>query len=1067
MASHPLRTIGRVALRVEWTRYGRDAAEALRSAVAAVKQDDPLAPVTVVVPSNHVGVSARRRLATAREGAVCSRGTGLAAVTFVTPYRLAELLGAATLAGAGRRPVSTPVLAAAMRNALRTQPGVFAPVAEHPATESALVDAYRELRDLTPDALRTIASASRRAHDVVRLHVAAREQLQREWYDEEDLMVSSAEALERGERVDELGAVVVYLPQRLSGHTIRVLDAAARHLDVHVLAGFTAEPGADAEITASLARLQAAHTEPPRGDSLDVVAAERTRIITTSDADDEVRAAVRAVVDAARAGTPLDRIAVLYASAEPYARIAHEQLDAAGIRTNGAAVVPVAARIAGRALLRLLALPDAGFRRQDVFAWLAGTSVVHAGRPAPVAAWERLSREAAVVARTDWDTRLDTLALDLETRAKAEAADPDVDDWIARRHVRDAARARELRAFALELIADLDAAAARPRPWSDHARWGLGVLERVLGGPTRRDRWPDVERKAAERVELALHRLAALDAVEGPVGLDVFTRTLELELESDLGRIGRLGTGVLVGSIGMGVGLDLDLVVVLGLGLAEGSFPSPVRDDSLLPDREREGARGELVLATQRVERQHRELLATLATSARHVLGVPRGDLRRSRELVPSRWVVAIASRLGGERVASQQLLQPGSPWASHISSFADGLRTMCAPATDQEFRLRALLAHAGERFTDAVLTQATRVVDARRSDEFTAFDGNLGGLAIPSPVDHATSATRLERWAKCPFDYFMHDVLHVERVENPEEELQMTPLVRGELVHRILEQFILEVLGRPAPERPAPDTPWSPADHERMRAIADELCDKYEAAGLAGRPIFWRRDRASIHADVDTFLTVDDERRRTERTRPIAAELAFGFDGAATVPVTLPDRRTLHFRGKADRVDLSDDGTIRIVDYKTGSRRDFKGLSEADPDQRGTRLQLVVYGLAARHHRGDLEAPVHAEYWFVSRRGEFAPVGYPVTDEVLRRVCATLGTIVSGIEAGVFPNHPNTVSSKPWVDCDSCDPDGLGITELRARWERKRHDDALTGYADLAEPRDEDVPCDDEANGD
>src|SRR3954447_8944335 len=82
-----------MGLSVQWVRYGREAAQALRASIAAAKAGEPLAPVTVVVPSNHVGVAARRLLATGALGPV-SGGIGLVAVTFVTPYRLAELLGA-------------------------------------------------------------------------------------------------------------------------------------------------------------------------------------------------------------------------------------------------------------------------------------------------------------------------------------------------------------------------------------------------------------------------------------------------------------------------------------------------------------------------------------------------------------------------------------------------------------------------------------------------------------------------------------------------------------------------------------------------------------------------------------------------------------------------------------------------------------------------------------------------------------------------------------------------------------------------------------------------------------
>lgn len=134
------------------TRYGRAAVDLLAAQVTELKGGDPLAPVLVVVPSNYVAVAARRALA-ARPG-------GIANVTFITPYRLAERFGAAVLASAGRRPVSAPVIAAATRAVLDQAPGVFAPVAEHPATEQALAAAHRELRAVPEEALDAVAACS-------------------------------------------------------------------------------------------------------------------------------------------------------------------------------------------------------------------------------------------------------------------------------------------------------------------------------------------------------------------------------------------------------------------------------------------------------------------------------------------------------------------------------------------------------------------------------------------------------------------------------------------------------------------------------------------------------------------------------------------------------------------------------------------------------------------------------------------------------------------------------------------------------------------------------------------
>ncbi|MDQ1423015.1 MAG: ATP-dependent helicase/nuclease subunit, partial [Acidimicrobiaceae bacterium] len=492
-----------MTIRVDWVSYGRSAADALRKTIAAIKGDEPLAPLTVVVPSNHVGVATRRLLASGKLGPTCSRGMGLVAVTFVTPYRLAELLGAPTLAATGRRPVSTPVIAAALRASLAEAPGLFAAVAAHPATETALVASYRELREVSHAGLNAIAATSPRAADVVRLHRATRARLKPAWYDEQDLMRSAASVLTSpGGAPSDLGAVVIFLPQRVSPHGQVLFTAAARSTDVFVLAGYTGDPRADADVLAATRRLSATVEAPPTSDPHAMASAQRTRIVLASDADDEARVAARAAIEAVRRGVALDRIAILHASAEPYARLAHEHLAAAGIKTNGPAVVPLAGRVAGRALLEMLALPARGFRRQDVFSWLTTAPVLRDGTWAPVVAWERLSRDAGIVGgRHDWDERLTRYANDLDERATAGRADAEQPAWRSERDHAQAQRARELAAFVLGLMDDLTVAASTPRPWSEHAAWARRHLHRVLGGAGRRETWPDSEARAAERVE--------------------------------------------------------------------------------------------------------------------------------------------------------------------------------------------------------------------------------------------------------------------------------------------------------------------------------------------------------------------------------------------------------------------------------------------------------------------------------------------------------------------------------------------------------------------------------------
>jgi hypothetical protein len=1050
-----------------WVRYGTDAAAALRSAISAVKAAEPLAPVTVVVASNQVGVSTRRLLASGAVGPVTGAGPGLIGVTFVTPYRLAELLGAPSLAAQDRRPVSVPILGAAVRQALQADPGAFGPVAAHAATEAALVAAHRELRDLDPVALGALASTSERAGEVVRVHQAARVHLAARWYDEEDLMAAATTAVLAGQAPADVGALVVHLPQRLTRHAAELLAALGAASSLQVIAGSTGVPRADAEVIRSVARLGVDLGPPPVEPVLaNTVTPQATRIVTASDADDEVRAAVRTVIDAVRAGTSLDRIAILYAAAEPYARLIQHQLDAADVLTNGVATLPLAGRLAGRTLLGLLRLPSTGFRRQDVFAWLSGAPVLHQGRPAPATAWERTSREAGVVGgRADWDQRLAHLAERLTERAdRAELAarEDEETDWRVLRDRDDASRALELRAFVLGL-ADRLAAAQAPATWGDRVRWTKRLLADLLGGPSRRTGWPEPELRAAERLVLALDRLAVLDQLEGPVGLDVFTRALTVELEGDLGRTGRFGEGVLVGPVSMGVGIDLDLAVVVGM--AEGTFPSTLHDDSLLPDEDREATGGALPLRSGHVDRLHHEFLATLGGATDHVLCVPKGDLRRSRERVPSRWVLDIASVLAGETWWSDDLLHARAPWITHLASFDDAVRTAALPATNQEHRLRDLLARAAPRrylqsvaaTVDPAFGAAVHAVDQRTSTRLTRFDGNLSGLPIPSPVDQGASATSLESWAKCPHGYFVRHLLRVQPVEQPEDVLSITAIDRGNLIHQALEEFIEDAIEHA--RIPAVGHAWTPDDHSRLRAIALAHCAEAEADGLTGRALFWQRDQGKILADLDRFLDEDDKLRAATGATPIATELPFGSGEHAPVAFPLTDGRTVPLRGKADRVDRHPDGTLHVLDYKTGSTNPYKGVSEHDPHQRGQRLQLAVYGLAARQHPGaDADAPVRADYWFTSSRGRFERLGYPITDEVLASVSTAMTTIVTGIEDGIFAPHPKPHDTSPFTDCHACDPDGLGTTEVLRHWERKLDDPVLGPYLALVTPPDGDT---------
>ena len=125
---------------------------------------------------------------------------------------------------------------------------------------------------------------------------------------------------------------------------------------------------------------------------------------------------------------------------------------------------------------------------------------------------------------------------------------------------------------------------------------------------------------------------------------------------------------------------------------------------------------------------------------------------------------------------------------------------------------------------------------------------------------------------------------------------------------------------------------------------------------------------------------------------------LEYQLEGTFTFAAADGPRR-LTLRSKADRIDLLEDGTLRVVDYKTGRA----------PEKRRS-LQLPIYGVCAQQA---LEGR-HGRVWTVSRAGYIAFKDKAAFTELqnpskaLAEGQATLLTVVDAIERGEFPVRPD-----------------------------------------------------------
>ncbi len=1035
-----------MANEVKLTTYGAAAHDALAEFVAQHKSTDPLNPITIIVPNHYIGMAARRALA--------ARG-GVIAVDIVTSARLAERLVARALHETGRLPLSTTILAGAIRAELRETPGCFEGVHNHNSTERSLLQACKRLAKLPESELRQLTSNSNRTADVVRISSAVKERTSAHYFNEQDLTEVAINAVYADNSILlEWGALTVFLPERCDFYEIQLLKALRAKRGLYVIAAASGNAQADIGVRFTVEQL-GFDWQPPRA----IPAPVADHALSVADADDEVRHVVRKVVAMAVAGGSLDRCAVLYGNHEPYAAIIADAFDAAGINWYGRSVQHASSSLVGKFVLGMLALGDNGFSRTDVFAWLAGAPVrIDKLRLAPTAAWERVARSAGVVrGLSQWSTRLGHFIENRNQEAELFRHDPE-QDWRVKHFEREAQHAGELAEFVAKLASDLELGGGL-HSWQRLARWCRGLVDAYLGGVKKSRAWPKSEQAFAKTVRQAIDKLARLDDIDPNPSVATFRGALTAQLDSDRGKHGKFGQGVFVGPVSEAVGLELDLAIFLGL--AEGTMPPRHRDDPLLPDRMSTGGSFGLLGRVAKTQDIHRCLLAVMAAAKESWFFFPRGDLRKSAQRAPSRWLLDTCQTRDGVRPPAEEIARSTSGWFVEVPSFVAGLRATSFPAHRQEYDMRALLDWKDDREAlseaQAVLARpevgfGVEVITNRWSSRFTRFDGNLCNKLATKTQEKLlaetkyTSASKLELWARCPHAYFVRYVLGVDAIEDKGVERRISPLDYGKLVHRVLERWIKEAKAQGS--LPAPRQGWDKTQVERLLSIGAEEAALLEKRGAVGHGIYWQRDKQIFLSDLEAFTQFDSEHRSKTSTTPHELELGFGLptNTQDAVPITLPNGYVTNLRGSIDRLDVSEDGHLTVLDYKTGSTRKYDKLDQ-DPLRGGTVLQLVLYAVAAQQLVKTTASVTYGKYWFVTRKGSFEFRGYRISHAIQRAGLSTVADITEGIRKGLFPAHPAAPSFRSYIDCTFCEPDGLGISHQYSDWLRKQQDTALAPY--------------------
>jgi RecB family exonuclease len=533
------------------------------------------------------------------------------------------------------------------------------------------------------------------------------------------------------------------------------------------------------------------------------------------------------------------------------------------------------------------------------------------------------------------------------------------------------------------------------------ARGLLAFLERVPApGASEREVREEIRRRLARIVE------TLTEPASWRSSLALVRRVLEMRVAAADGDTiaprSSAGGRLLLSDVETGGLAGRPYTFVVGL---EASAVHRAGADPLLPDpdRSRIMASGERALwralptSGERREERRFALAALLARlRGRVTLSYAAWDGPDGRVGAPAAELLqALRLREGSTSLTYEDLrhtlgaVRGALPVSGEIDASDIWIRTLAPDGAATEARSIVRGAFAG---LDSGLRAAERVGSAGP----TEYDGvvRLEGDAVQT----ALSPSRLETLGACPRRYFLRYVLGIRPVEDPEWDATrwLDPLVRGSMLHRVFEDALRAArAGGIRVEEPA------------FRDLAQRLL-RWECARLARSipspsPSVREREIDSLARDVDSFV-------RLVREDPpdwIELELVFGGEDR---PFVLTTRRgPFRFRGIIDRVDRLPDGTLRVVDYKTGSTY---GYRQRNPFAEGRRIQHLVYLAAAEDRLGGTASRM--EYHFPSVRGQNTVVRYDA--DRLSRGESLLEHLVTLASDGPF------VATDELGDCRYCD---------------------------------------------
>ena len=421
------------------------------------------------------------------------------------------------------------------------------------------------------------------------------------------------------------------------------------------------------------------------------------------------------------------------------------------------------------------------------------------------------------------------------------------------------------------------------------------------------------------------------------LSIEKYTQILKIGFKnSELGKIPGTQDQVIVGDVERSRSHKVDIIFIIGLN--DGSFPSVNKSEGFFGDKDREILKNDgIELANGTIENLYEEnfnIYKAFTTAEKQVFLSYSSSETEGKSLRPS-IIIHKIKKIFPELIEKSDVINKNYEITNKNMTYQELLENISELKNGNKINE---IWYTIYQYYKKQNEWYLKVKQDLQGIDYTNIPQNVNKETIEKLYGNTLngSVSKLERFAQCPFSYYLQYGLKIKE----KEELKIQSFDTGSFMHETIDEFFKKVKEEDI------NLPEIVTDEEKIQELVDTVVEekidmgkKYTFVATPKYKVLVKRLKRIVTKALKYII----EGLVYSEFNIEGTEIEFGKKGKyKPIIIQLDDGKRVEITGKIDRIDTanSEDGKyLRIIDYKSSAKN--IDLNEV---YAGLQIQLLTY---------------------------------------------------------------------------------------------------------------------------